>query len=129
MSTRNFAAHYEGIDGGMLIYWMVQNKSVLKFIKENEIPPVDRELLPIMNAGAEAETRTAERALFIKPFPFPGGIMVPHLHYKRDLYLLTPDQWKKFSDEAMKRIREKMERAETVGFNQFMKISEAVHSL
>ncbi|MFY9943457.1 MAG: hypothetical protein WAK57_14870 [Desulfobacterales bacterium] len=119
---------YEGIDGGMLILWMSHHRVIAEFIERHKLAPVSQEHLfrmPMRVSGPVAES--AE--LTLKPYPFPGGIRIPHLHFKKELYLLDREQWKEFTGNTIKGFREKLEHAHDVTFEQLMEISEAVSTL
>mgnify|MGYP001817760636 CR=1 FL=1 len=119
---------YEGIDGGKLILWMSHHRVIAKFIERHKLAPVPQEHLFRMPLRVSEEARESAE-LTLKPYPFPGGIRIPHLHFKGELYLLEREQWKEFAGNTIKGFREKLERANDVNFEQLMEISEAVSTL
>lgn len=121
--------YYEGIDGGKNVFWLVQRQVVAKFIKKYKIPAIEREFLPISDIHTSMEKTKSSKPIIIRPIPFPGGIRIPHLHFKGELYLLNQKQWKEIAGDAIKGFQEKMRRANTVSFNQLMELAEAVNTL
>jgi hypothetical protein len=109
--------------------WMVLRKVIGRFIEKHQIPAVPQEHLPLGTMHAPVEKMEATEALPFKPYPFPGGIHIPHLHLKGELYLLNRKQWKEFVGDTIRGFQEKMERANNITFYQLMEISEAVSTL
>jgi len=128
MRTANYFKRYEGIDGGNFIYWLVQHRSVAQFIEKYKIPAIEEEFLPMVDVQSAVKRTEASQPL-PKPINFPGGIRVPHLHFKGELYLLTREQWKTFAGDAINSFQDKMGQANAISFNQLMEISEAVNTL
>jgi len=58
-----------------------------------------------------------------------GGIRVPHLHYKDEIYLLDRDQWNTFSNSILSEVAKKIEQSSKVGFDQLIIMSESVNRL
>jgi transposase len=58
-----------------------------------------------------------------------GGIRVPHLHYKGELYLLNKKQWNEFSGEILKEFSKKLAETKTVNFGQLMDLSETMNEI
>jgi len=117
--------------GGRFDFWISSLDIVNKFIRSNRIRPVPREHLTMdgpIRLGAAAKKELAGLE-FLKPRPFPGGLRFPHLHLKMDIYRLTEKQWQDFSGTALKNLRKKLDKAQTVSFEQVMELSEAIESL
>ena len=77
----------------------------------------------------EVENLIAKRKRFPWPFPFPGGLKVPHLHFKDEIYYLEHEQWKRFSSMVMVDFRKKLDQAGVVSYDQFMDITETIGSI
>ena len=54
------------------------------------------------------------------PFPFPGGIRGPHIHFEKNIYLLDEKQWRDFSGRIMKDIQSRIANANSVSFDQLL---------
>jgi hypothetical protein len=133
MPLSSYSLHYEGPDGGMLIYWTMYRNDVAKFIEANDIKAVQTEYQHMLQPeGTHSKSTNAEK-IVIRPAPIPGGIRVPHLHCSGKLYLLTRKQWNDFSGQAVSAFKEKLAKANTVesppSFDQLMDLSEAVHAI
>jgi hypothetical protein len=126
MNGTHELAAYEGIDGGKLIMWMSHHAMIAKFIEKHNLIAVPHEHLPGSQMRVPSERLEASADLPFKPYPFPGGIRVPHLHFKGEIYLLNRKQWKEFAGDTIKGFHEKLERANNVTFDQLMEVSEAV---
>jgi hypothetical protein len=74
----------------------------------------------------QVEPTQAEKII---PPDFPGGLKCPHLHFKRDIYLLNDEQWKTFSSSIIGGFKEKLSKVGTVSFEQLVKTSEVIDSL
>jgi hypothetical protein len=110
--------------------WLNRMEMIKAFIKENDLKPADLETLPItpfMNQAAGAEL--AERAPKVRWPGFPGGIRIPHLHYRGDIFLLKEEVWQNFSTGLVKDLQGRLGKAKSVSFEQAMEISEAIDSL
>ena len=117
--------------GGRFDFWISSLDMVNKFIRSNRIRPIPKEHLimdgPIrLGAAAKKELAGLE---FLKPRPFPGGLRCPHLHHKRDIYRLTEKQWLDFSGKALANLRDKLDKAQTVSFEEVMELSEVIGGL
>lgn len=55
-----------------------------------------------------------------------GGIRVPHVHYEREIYLLTDKQWTEFSQKVIESFQNKLAHAKGINFEQLMKLSDAM---
>src|SRR3990172_10239212 len=113
-------------------FWLKNLKMIEQTIRELKLEPVPTESLmtEVHHAPMGAMAREQEKApLRIWPRPIPGGIRIPHLHFRRDIYLLNERQWKDFSVKVIKDFQAKLSKVNTVSFEQAMEISEAVDSL
>ena len=126
--THDLAA-YEGIDGGKLIMWMSHHMIIAKFIEKHNLVAIHQEHMPRVPIQESAEKSDTSAELQFKPYPFPGGIRIAHLHFKGELYLLNRKQWQEFAGDTIVGFKEKLERANNVTFDQLMELSEAVSTL
>jgi hypothetical protein len=114
-------------------FWVINIDIVENFIKQHKLTaasseilstPMDMILLQLMS-GEKVEMATF-------PFRIPnirGGMRIPHLHFKGEIYLLKQEQWKTFTGQVIERFKNKMATAGTVSFEKLMNLSEAVDSL
>ncbi len=59
----------------------------------------------------------------------PGGRRVPHLHYRGEMYMLDPEQWRSFSRVVMEDISKRVMAANQVSFNELLGVAESASSL
>lgn len=112
--------------------WLKNLKLIEEKINKFNLHPVNSELLPAEPQAVTMGVRDKEEArLMIKRPPIPGGIKIPHLHFKGDIYLLDEKQWKEFSSQVVTDFQAKLNRVNVnaVSFEQVMEISEAVDGL
>jgi hypothetical protein len=119
--------------------WVVYNDIVENAISELKLSPLDKEHYPIMGLGrepfvpgaqyAQAAQTGQQQVEKIKIPDFPGGLKCPHLHHKRDIYLLNDEQWKAFSNNIIKGFSAKLSQIGTVSFEQLLQTSEAISAL
>lgn len=112
-------------------FWVLEAARIKEFVQQMKIQPVDQSYLaddpvPVPNVAATA--RVANPAV-LYPRPFPGGLKTAHLHFQGNVYLLTDEQWKKFSADALKTLKDKLNKASTVGFGPMMELSDAISGL
>src|SRR5512139_1410380 len=116
------------IYGGPWDIWLNHGELIGKFIREERLTPVAPEHLPA-HPYALAEAPEALAKAGFRPRPFPGGIRGPHLHYQGGVFLLSQEQWKKFSGAMLERYREKLGRVGTVSFDQLMDVAAGIEHL
>ncbi|HQU31079.1 MAG TPA: hypothetical protein PLA96_06215 [Candidatus Brocadia sapporoensis] len=109
-------------------FWLKNIDYTGKFITENQIRPVPIEALATENPQGIFAAREQEKALLPHSEWF-GGIKIPHLHFKRDIYLLNEIQWRRFSENIINDFRKKLDNVKTVGFEQVMEMSNAIDSI
>ena len=118
-------------------FWLTNARIIKDVIKENRLKPVAAESLhhefmygmKRFEFEAENEPMMASEDNFRLPFPFPGGIRVPHLHYKGDLFILDEKQWGNFSQKIVEGLQQKLTTANSVNFEQVVILSEAIDAL
>jgi len=118
--------------------WVTHLDAVENTINKQKLIPLPREHYPGTGfyqqapmAGYQvAQVTQAEQKQIPDIIPdFPGGLKCPHLHYKRDIYLLNNHQWRTFTSSIIEGFKEKISKIGTVSFEQFVKTSEALDSL
>jgi hypothetical protein len=112
-------------------HWLVHRKPIEEFVKKHRIPAAVSEhamaerMLPASSLRG-VERNEIEEWLRRRPWP---GIRPPHLHLDGDIYLLTDEQWREYSQMAIKEVQEKLGRTQTISFHDMMEISETVGGL
>lgn len=123
--------------------WARSEIFIKDFIKKNGLKPVsDIYLDPVSAAaggviidGMVGEYFEGSLSNFSKeaslrwPIPFPGGLKGPHVHFQEKVFFLNDKQWRNFSNGVIKDIQEKLSRANEIGFQELIEISEAVSGL
>ncbi len=132
------------INGGRWDIWAAELHSVEKFIRSNDLQPLDS-----LTAAAYTyrEDNAAIRAPAIQPpvnlmekrgmsmsiweeyQGINGGMRVPHLHFRGEIYMLNNEQWKEFSRGMLEQLSSKLGKANAVSFDQLMDVSESVNAL
>ena len=112
--------------------WARNAELIGKFIGEYKLKPEATEHLQgLIMDGFEMEvpavTRTSKATAKIRPFP--GGLRIPHLHFKGELYVVNEAQWSKISTQLMDAFRAKLAATKSVSFEQVMELSESINSL
>lgn len=83
-------------------------------------------------AAAELQGTALQKRVIPKklwPRPYPGGLRIPHVHFKGELYLLDDVKWKKFTKEVVSNFQEKLANAGKINFEQLMDLSTAIEKL
>jgi len=111
--------------------WTVYQDIVKKIIKVYGLEVAKPENLPLRMEFEAAQVFVVPmaKAKALKPQPFPGGMRIPHLHYARDVYLVTEEQWQAISQKFIGTFQNKLSKAKNVSFEQIMALSEAVDSM
>ncbi len=112
-------------NGGRLDLWIRNVDVIADFTTKLKLKPIAREHL-INMAPAAAGTEPTVRAL--QNPDIRGGIRMPHLHFKGEIFLLNDDQWKVFAGQTLKNLQERLGTAKTVSFDGMAELSEAVYA-
>jgi len=111
--------------GGRLDLWLKNIEAIADLTTKLKLKPVAREhLTNMVSTGAEME-RSA-RAL--QAPDIRGGIRMPHLHFKGEIFLLNEDQWKIFAGQTLKNFQERLGSAKVVTFDGMAELSEAIYA-
>jgi len=109
-------------------FWLTEIPAIEKAISKLGLKPVPKDYAAsfgTMSIPEEGESRS----LALRKPHFPGGIRVPHLHFRDDLFLLNEEQWKEFSGQMVRDFQKKLSSVKSVNFEQFIEVSEAINSL
>jgi hypothetical protein len=109
-----------GPKGGDWLYFVKNRANVAEFIKTNNIKPVS--YTPVVS------NRVVANMAILGP-GFPGGLKYAHLHFNNRIYPLTDAQWKKFSGGIIIDARNKLAKANAIGFEAGMMLAEATNML
>jgi hypothetical protein len=110
--------------------WVMQRDLVRQFVERHDLQAIPAEQLGMTRpmaarSGAPAGQETlAARALW--PYPFPGGLRIPHLHLDAEIYPLNREQWHAFSRQVMDDFRERLADVGSVSFDQVLEVSNAL---
>lgn len=110
-------------------FWLKNLKIIEDTIRVQKLKALPSESLMTESLFAPMVGEQEKAVSKINLHPFPGGIRLPHLHFKRDVYLLNEEQWTAFSGKIIKDFQTKLAKVNTVNFEQAMEISEAIDSL
>ncbi len=111
--------------GGPRDIWVRNASAIAEFIAANHLQPLDRALLDGMAPTAAREREVTA----LLPIPFPGGMKTAHLHFKGDVFLVNPDQWKGFAAKMMKEYQSRLARAGAVSFTELMAVADAIEGV
>lgn len=113
--------------GGRMFLWVRFNELTAAFIAAQQPTRV------VATGGAAMAAQTAEVRSAKPPITWDGnkwgGMKGPHLHYGGEIYILSDKQWQDFSAQVLGKLKEKLNSAQKVTFNQLMEVSDAVESL
>lgn len=121
--------------------WISHLSTVEALVKEYKLKPLDPEHYPTMDifhhlgpmdayiAQAHLDHKAAKKVPVTDPRPFPGGLRIPHLHYKDDIYLLDDKHWKDFSNRVIRTLKDKLIRAKALSFDQLVEASTVLGNL
>ena len=112
-------------------FWLKNIEMIGRVIQQYNLKSVPAEFLMAEPHPASMDLMPNEREKNPIKFripSFPGGIRLPHLHFKDEIYLLDEHQWKEFSGRVLKEFQVKMSKVNAVNFEQVMEMSEALDS-
>ena len=127
LTTSGYLDEFELKCGGNLALWVRFNELTAAFIAAQQPTRV------IATGGAPVAAQTAEVRSAKAPITWGGnkwgGMRGPHLHYAGEIYILNDKQWQDFSAQVLGKLKEKLNGAQKVTFNQLMEVSDAVEAL
>jgi hypothetical protein len=124
--------------GGPVGPWIDNLVIVENTIRTLNLTPLNSAYLPNIGFGQQPFAAGAQLAQGVqtqagKIIPevphFPGGLKCPHLHYKREIYLLTNDQWKIFSKSIIDNFKDKLSSIQSISFENLLQLSESLSGL
>jgi hypothetical protein len=105
-------------NGGRWDIWAAELQAVEKFIKNNDLQPLDkltaaaymvREDNPAIQQPFNLmEKRGISMSIWEEYHGIYGGIRVPHLHFRGEIYMLNNDQWNDFSKGMVEKLSAKL---------------------
>jgi len=111
--------------GGRLDFWLRNIEAIAGLLKTLNLKPVAREhLANAVQMYAEMEKGNPG----LRRWDFPGGIRMPHLHFKGEIFLLNEEQWKTFVKQTLTNLQERLGSAKAVSFEGIAEISEAIYA-
>lgn len=117
-------------NGGRRDFWISQVALVARFVEAHakELTKVQVAAQPrALAPDAGVATKAAARALIWDPTR--GGMRMPHLHYAGEIYVMNEAQWAELSKSAVSALAERMGKAQRVGFDAVMQLSDAVAAI
>lgn len=121
------------IYGRPVDFWLRYRKQIKDFvIKEKPDLLSAEELGPRLSAEEAMGARSLAHPQPPVEYTLPpwiwkyGGRRIAHLHLGDDIYLLSDEQWDKFTGAIKKDLQARLARINTVSFDQAMEISHAL---
>ncbi len=114
-------------NGGRRDFWISQVALVERFFQNHakELTKVQVAAQPrALGAEAGVAAQASARALIWDPTR--GGMRMPHLHYAGEIYVMNEAQWAELGKSAVSALAERMSKAQHVGFESVMQLSDAV---
>ena len=111
--------------GGPRDFWISKRSIVEHLVESGSVERIDPEHfvfddpVPIIARRARVE----EIEEFHWSLPYPGGLRIPHVHYRNEVFEMKPDQWAEFSGEVVREFADKLARAKTVGYGELMELA------
>ena len=122
--------------GGPRDFWVVQRDAVATLIKREKLQALDRahfvfdDPVPVDSAPAGGKVGAREVAATIRwPRPFPGGLRIPHVHFRDEVFELDAQQWARFSAAVVAGFRARLEQAGAVSFPALMRLAGGMTDL
>lgn len=112
-------------------FWTLHLEQVKGIIKEYDLIAAESVDLPHRQEfeAMEMPEAAGNRERTIKPRPFPGGMLIPHFHYKGEVYLVPEKKWQAISMKIKDTLVEKLANANRLSFDQVMTLSETIDSI
>jgi hypothetical protein len=109
--------------------WISHMERIRELIGKYGLKAADVDALPYRE---ELELLEHEAAMssphgkVLKRRRFPGGMLVPHFHYGGEVYLVPDEKWQEISMNFKNSFMDKLEKANSLRFDQVMALSETV---
>ena len=133
MLDRNLFLERRWIYGIPAPIWLKNEKLIEQLINEYKLKPISGEYLmgekPFVPMEVIPLSEKKEQMLRYRPIPFPGGMRIPHLHFRGDIYQLNDRQWSEFSSKVVNDFKARLGNINKIGFEQVMEMSEVIDSI
>lgn len=115
------------IYGGKRPFFLKYAELIGKFIQENKLSPIESELIsPTLNVAQMEEIGISPLMMvYVDPGTI-GGKKFAHFHYRGEIYLLDPSQWKEFTFQVKTDMLNKLQAANVISIEQIQDISDAI---
>ena len=110
-------------------FWIRRESMIGEFIQANKLKPFDTAGYEFNASAGAVEAKVEGTALAVRRPPFPGGMRIPHLHFKGEVYALNLRQWQSFSGEVIKGLNDKLAKASALSFDDLRNVAEEVDKL
>ncbi len=123
------------IHGGPWEIWVKELDFIENFIKEHDLKRLNRgavydDPVPVVEMFDQQVSAAARKTKVRWKYPpIPGGIRIPHLHFRKDVFLVEPEQWRVFSRQVVSNIAEQIMKAENVEFQQLKELSSVANRI
>jgi len=107
-------------------FWIRREGMIGEFVQKNKLKPIDTLPYEFEGLTGAVEAREEKAVLPVRRPAFPGGMRVPHLHFKGSVYALNEQQWRAFSGNVIKDLNEKLAQASVLSFDQVRDIAEGI---
>lgn len=111
------------IYGGKRAFFLRYADLIQKTISELKLKPVDQAILAAGNVAGKAAT-AIDRTIF-DPGIY-GGRRLAHLHYRGNIYLLSAQQWKTFTEKVKEDMVARLGKANSISVENMIDISESL---
>ena len=111
--------------GGPRDFWMKDISFIKDFIDKYKLQPHTEFIPRLSKITGTTGMKSAEKAFIWDPSIY-GGMKIAHLHYKDDIFILNKEQWKDFSGQVLDKFRQKLNKINSVNYEQLMELSNAV---
>ncbi len=118
------------INGMWSPFWVRNIELIRSSIKKMGLKPIDPEIFPVREISAPKgamERELSEEIFRIRHWY--GGIRSPHFHHAGEIYMLDREQWVKFGVVVTDGFKAKLERVNTVSFEQVIELDDAFAGL
>jgi hypothetical protein len=118
--------------------WLKEVQRVEKFVEKYNLEQIATESLfsewimaseTQMLEQPQVSAESRQKIRFPRPRPYPGGIRIPHLHYKGDVYALDERQWQEYTKGILEGFQTKLANSKSVSVEQLVELSEAIDAL
>ncbi len=112
-------------------FWTINLNAIKEMIESFKLTPAQIHDLPYRQEiqAMENMTVTAGKERVARHPKFPGGMLIPHLHYGDNVYLVSDEDWQEISTQIKRNFMEKLDRANNLSFSQVMALSGVIDSV